>query len=70
MTQWCVSRVGLYAVLAVGFLPKMNCLRHALAHALIKKDNQSLFETRLFGVCRFASIIFSSILFRDEESSC
>ena len=36
MTQWCVLRVGLYAVLAVGFLPKMNCSKHALAHALIK----------------------------------
>ena len=36
MAHRCVSCVGLYAVLAVGFLPKINCSKHALAHALIK----------------------------------
>ena len=38
----------------------MNCSRHALAHALIKNDNQSLFETRLFAApfCKYYFFLF------------
>ena len=70
MTQWCVSCVGLYAVLAVGFFPKMNCSRQALAHAL-KKMITKVYLRRDYLVCAVLQVLyFSSILFRDEESSC
>ena len=55
MTQWCFSCVGLYAVLAVGFLPKMNCSKHAHAHALIKMIAKNFLgrDYLVCGVCKY-----------------